>query len=87
MLLLNQRKKILRNFDEISSQFRNKLKDVLGDHYRLIGENFFEPYQESRESLQKLHEKQSKKVLEAKECVLNAVQNAKNLLAKCLLSI
>lgn len=82
ILLLNQRKKILSNFDEISSQFKNKLKDVLGDHYRLTGEIFFEPYQESRESLQKLHEKQSRKVLEAKECVLNAVQNAKNLLAK-----
>ena len=82
VLLLNQRKKILSNFDEVSSQFRNKLKDVLGNHYRLTGETFFEPHQESRESLQKLHEKQSKKILEAKECVLNAVENAKSLLAK-----
>ena len=82
VLLLNQRKKILSNFDEISSQFRNKLKDVLGDYYRLTGENFFEPYQESRDLLQKSHEKQSKKILEAKECVLNAVKNAKSLLAK-----
>ena len=32
--------------------------------------------------LQKAHEKQSKKILEAKECVLNAVKNAKSLLAK-----
>ena len=55
---------------------------MLGDHYRLIGEKFFQPYQESRALLQNFNEKQSKKILKAKECVINAVENAKKLLAK-----
>ena len=82
VLLLNQRRKILNTFDGINSQFRNKLENVLGDHYRLIGEKFFQPYQESRALLQNFNEKQSKKILKAKECVINAVENAKKLLAK-----
>ena len=72
----------LNSFDKISSKFKEKLQEVLQNHYRASGEFFFEPYEEIKKTLRISHDGQVAKMKESKKHVMNAVENAKKILAK-----
>ena len=80
--MIKFKKNFINLFDEISGRFKEKLQDVLRDHYRSAGEAFFEPYQEIREKLRFSHDEKVVKMKESKKHVMNAVENAKKILAK-----
>ena len=80
--MIKFKKNFINLFDEISGRFKEKLQDVLRDHYRSAGEAFFEPYQEIREKLRFSHDEKVAKMKESKKHVMNAVENAKKILAK-----
>jgi len=72
----------LNSFDKISSKFKEKLQKVLQNHYRAAGEFFFEPYEEIKKTLRIFHDVQVAKMKESKKHVIDAVENAKKILAK-----
>ena len=81
--LMSKISKIFSNsFDKISSKFKEKLQEVLQNHYRAAGEFFFEPYEEIKKTLRISHDGQVAKMKESKKHVMNAVENAKKILAK-----
>ena len=55
---------------------------MLQNHYRAAGEFFFEPYEEIKKTLRISHDGQVAKMKESKKHVMNAVENAKKILAK-----
>ncbi|MFL2436907.1 MAG: GTPase domain-containing protein [Verrucomicrobiales bacterium] len=72
----------LNSFDKISSKFKEKLQEVLQNHYRSAGEFFFEPYEDIKKTLRISHDGQVAKMKESRKYVMNAVENAKKILAK-----
>lgn len=72
----------LNSFDKISSKFKEKLQEVLQNHYRSAGEFFFEPYEDIKKTLRISHDGQVAKMKESRKYVMNSVENAKKILAK-----
>ena len=55
---------------------------MLQNHYRSAGEFFFEPYEDIKKTLRISHDGQVAKMKESRKYVMNAVENAKKILAK-----
>ena len=78
--MIKFKKNFINLFDEISGRFKEKLQDVLRDHYRSAGRLFLN----LTKKLRKLRFSHGEKVAmkESKKHVMNAVENAKKILAK-----